>query len=154
VTTSWSRQGIEVENVGGPLTEERLVAILKRAGDLRNWDVWEAEARTLLLAESAHVVGETPTLTHYRCTEDGERDEAGDHIDVQVAGECMCTLPWDPDSGGLHDQTALAIAHAGQDLLDLVREVARLRRILMAARPHIQALLHIQTALVATSEPE
>lgn len=129
--------------VGGPLNEERLRAIMVRGYLLRNLCVSPEEAFTykdrVPLASNEippwseypndpqHVDGETPTLVHCQA-----ENETWAHCELHVGcGEncpIMLDVPFDPDSGGVPSENAVAVAHAGRDLIDLVREVLALRK--------------------------
>lgn len=119
--------------VGGPIDDARLVAVARRASDLRNWSMSEADARAWLMGDQP-LPGETPSVVEP--TTDSNDDAWPEAIELHAGcGDgcpVMCELPYDGDVGGWHHQTADAIVHAGADLLELAREVHRLRRALVA----------------------
>lgn len=137
----------EVE-VGGPLDNARLVAIVRRAADLRNWGLSEAAARAWLTGErgAGELPGETPSIVEP--IDDSTRDDWPGPIELHAGcGDIcpvMCELPYDGDVGGWHPGVAEAIAHAGADLLDLAREVARLRTAATRAVAHVLRRAELQ----------
>lgn len=107
----------EIE-VGGELTDERLVAIRERALWLRNsYDMGPASD------------GETPRLVYV----DGDGGETRfDEIELHIGCDCegcyvLATFPHRAEDGGPDRYAAEAVCHAGRDMLDLVAEVRRLR---------------------------
>lgn len=110
----------EIE-VGGELTEDRLAEIAVRAFLLRNRLVSPAEA----LGSTED--GETPLLVEHHDEEDPSESWIEVHVGCGDACGVFVTVPWDGDMGCVPTENAVAIVHAGRDLLDLVREVRRLR---------------------------
>ncbi len=112
--------------VGGELDEARLRAIASRALLLRNLCVPEAEA----LEYATDDDGETPCIVDY--ADGGETSYGRTELHVGCGDYCpvLIAVPWDPDMGGIPRENAVAVAHAGRDMLDLVREVISLRELL------------------------
>lgn len=95
---------------GGPLDEARLAQIRSRA---------------------LHLYGDAPPLVSFYEETSEEPAQYEVHAGCVEAkrrrwkcGTCVATVPGDGADSG---ETAIAIAHAGRDLLDLVAEVERLR---------------------------
>lgn len=130
--------------VGGELTEQRLRAIMRRGWLFRNLCVSEAEALEYKdphdpppgaptppwseFGGDQHTDGETPTMVFYE-GDGGETTHAYAEVHVGCGEICpvFATIPYDGDMGGVPTANAEAIMHAGRDLIDLVREVVRLR---------------------------
>jgi hypothetical protein len=134
----------EVE-VGGDLDADRLRAIMVRGFLLRNLAISAAEAFTYpaqatypgmvdgvppwsAYGGTQHTDGETPTLV-WDAGDGGETRMPSHEVHVGCGELCpvFAVVPWDGDSGGVPSENARAIAHAGRDLIDLVREVVMLR---------------------------
>lgn len=134
--------------VGGPLDDVRLRAIMVRGFLFRNLCINATEAftyrdphdpkpgETMPWSEyqhhGQHTDGETPMLVwRERKDIDGSVEIATACMEVHVGCGDVCPvfaiIPYDGDSGGVPSSNAEAIAHAGRDLIDLVREVTRLR---------------------------
>lgn len=114
--------------VGGAIDEARLIAVVRRGADLRNWHMSDDGARVWLRSPGL-LFGETPRVIGPR--RDEHHDDGPGPIELHMGcGDCcgvLAELPYDGDVGGWHYQAAAAIVHAGADLLDLAREVQRLR---------------------------
>lgn len=124
--------------VGGDLDDARLRAIAVRAYRLRNMSVSESEAfephdsETPTLCADTNIMSEVCAVSlHVGC---------GENCPVLV------DVPFDNDSGGVDGGVALAIAHAGRDMLDLVTEVRTLRAVHLNTTEK-QVLLAIQYVL-------
>jgi hypothetical protein len=120
--------GDEVE-VGGDLDEMRLRRIMVDAWLFRNLAVSEREA----LEYAVEGDGETPTLVLWD-GDGGETRFGSAEIHVGCGDVCgiFAVVPYDGDMGCVPVANALAIARAGRNMIDLVREVMRLRAELAA----------------------
>lgn len=138
--------------VGGPLDEPRLRAVMARGYALRNLSVPEDKALEYEAKKPGstswsecgfenHTDGETPTLVYGYEPEMGYDPVSGEmvvikrdslrtiELHVGCGDHCgvLAAIRYDSDLGGCDEQLAQAIAHAGRDLIDLVRELVKLR---------------------------
>lgn len=139
----------EEVKVGGPLDEARLRQIMVRGWLFRNLAVSEKEAFEFKNPHDPapgermpwsdhehlgqHTDGETPTLVwdHGPKLNADTTDYAAASVEVHMGCGEVCgtfaAVPYNGDMGGVPSENAVAIAHAGRDLIDLVREVRLLR---------------------------
>ncbi len=156
----------EEVRVGGPLDADRLRAIMVRGFLLRNLCVSADEAFTFRNPHDPkpgedvpwsdfehpgqHTDGETPTLVWDK-GDGGETRLESHEVHVGCGESCgvLAVVPWDGDSGGVPTTDAIAIAHAGRDLIDLVREVVMLRSavVMKASDPDTVLLVDIPSTV-------
>lgn len=156
--------------VGGELDEARLRAIMVRGFRLRNLcvsgdEVFTYKAPTHDHASDGsgttpwseyggtqHTDGETPWIVHGVKNYEGAPDPATETYELHMGCGDVCgvfaSIPYDPDMGRAPEENAEAIAHAGRDLIDLVREVVALRAEREALRiAHTELLAAANAAL-------
>lgn len=122
--------GDEVD-VRGEMDEDRLRSIMVDAWLFRNLSVSEKHALEYRPVND----GEAPTIVEV----EGDGDETRmPSVEVHVGCGDVCgvfaVIPWDGDMGCAPMANAQAIARAGRNMVDLVREVVKLRAMLARER--------------------